>query len=200
MAKGKQRPGRTSDTNYLNHLSGAVLTGETPTPTLLFWVCVAAFASACDNMDYFSVCPPAGCTVFLTLTFMPVFIVFASLKHSWFQWGLELGRFSLELLTGGVAGIPGLQPGCPRSIPEQRIKTSLQVIAHCCLSKVTWTLMALVLLPLGVTAEMLRASTFSSVKWDGRRTSFVGSYMKPVRQGARDTGRHPAQHLEARRL
>ena len=39
-----------------------------------------------------------------------------------------------------MARIPGLHPGCPGSILEQRIKISLQAITHCYLSEIrgTW--------------------------------------------------------------
>ena len=62
--------------------------------------------------------------VSLIINFAPVFTVFASLKHSCFQWGL---RARATLLLGGlVARIPGFLPGYPGPGPGQETKISLQ--------------------------------------------------------------------------
>jgi len=59
------------------------------------------------------------------------------LKHSCFQQEQELGlSVCFQPVAGLVARIPVFHPGCPGSIPEQKIKISLQAIAHCCLSEI----------------------------------------------------------------
>ena len=95
------------------------------------------FISALDK-EMTSLCAPTCCTVFLPINFLPVFTVFASLKHSCFQRGQESGQLCFQPLASLVDRISGFHPGCPSSIPEQRIKISLLAITHCCLYEITF--------------------------------------------------------------
>jgi len=119
----------------LNHLSGLLIEREVPTLTpldvLLLCFCLKQTLCLCAL--------PRVVQCFLTINLVPIFTVFASLQHSCFQWGQESGQFCFEPLAGLVARTPGFHPGCPGSVPEQRIKISLQAITHGCLSKISST-------------------------------------------------------------
>ena len=75
----------------------------------------------------------------LIIDFVPVFIVFASLRNAFFSGGGARARENLLqplALASLVARIPGFHPGYPGSIPGRRTKISLQASSHCCLSEI----------------------------------------------------------------
>ena len=71
----------------------------------------------------------------IRINLLPVFTVFASLKHSCFQTG-ERARRTLPVAPGGLAAkISAFHPGYPGPVPAQGIRSLLRT-AYCCLSEI----------------------------------------------------------------
>ena len=85
--------------------------------TLFLWLCTSALLLFCLNC--FSVRSPTCCTVSLTINFVPVLAVFASLRNTagvGGGWARARGILLLASSPGGlVARIPGFHPGSPGS-------------------------------------------------------------------------------------
>ena len=59
------------------------------------------------------------------------------LETFWLSAAARIRAVLLQPLASLVAGFPGFHPGCPGSVPEPRIKISLQALTHCCLCEIS---------------------------------------------------------------
>ena len=126
---------------YINNLTTSLLSssflGGTPTPFLPRCASLSCFSL--NQLHLFVFSHLLQCYISNKLCIC-IYSFFASVRNAFFTGGKDPRKNSFEslALAGLVARIPGFHPGYPGSIPGQGMKISLQAMAHCCLTEITW--------------------------------------------------------------